>query len=170
MLARTRILPARTNRPDDPRARALAEVETLGWLLDRSMSVPGTGGRRFGIDGIIGLVPGVGDLVGGLIGLFLVWRASRMGLPSIVVARMLITTLIDMTLGAIPFVGDVFDFWFKSNARNLDVMRRHLERPDRSTHDDWAAVLAVVGAVLAIVIASGWLLASALGAVFGVFS
>ncbi len=170
MLARTRILPARTNRTSDRRARALAEVETLGWLLDRSLTLPGIGGRRFGIDGVIGLVPGIGDLVGGLIGLLLVWRASRMGLPTIVVARMLITTLIDMTLGAIPFVGDVFDFWFKSNTRNLDLMRRHLERPDRSTRDEWAAVLAVVGAILAILIASIWLLASALGTVFGAFS
>lgn len=170
MLSRTRIVPGRANRSGDRRARALAEVEGLAWLLDRSMSLPGTGGRRFGIDGIIGLVPGIGDLMGGLIGLFLVWRASRMGLPSIVVARMLITTLIDMTLGAIPFVGDIFDFWFKSNARNLDLMRRHLERPDRSTRDDWAAVLAVVAAIVGIVIASVWLLASALGAVFGAFS
>ena len=85
-----------------------------------------------------------------MIGLYVVWRASRMGLPRIVVARMLVTALIDMTVGAIPFLGDVFDFWFKSNTRNLSIMRGHLQQPDRSTRDDWLAMLLVVGVVVAV--------------------
>ena len=171
MLVRDRIRtqPRILDRHDERRARSLAEVESLAWLLDSSIPVPGTG-RRLGIDALIGLIPGFGDVAGGVIGLYVVWRASRMGLPGIVVARMLVTALIDMTVGAIPFLGDVFDFWFKSNTRNLSIMRGHLQQPDRSTRDDWLAMLLVVGAVVAVLAVIGWLVASAIGAFFGLFS
>jgi Domain of unknown function (DUF4112) len=154
---------------DERRARSLAEVEGLAWLLDSSIPVPGTG-RRLGADALIGLIPGFGDIAGGVIGLYVVWRASRMGLPGIVVARMLMTALVDMTIGVIPFLGDVFDFWFKSNTRNLTIMRRHLQQPDRSTRDDWLAVLLVAGAVVAVVAVLGWLVVSVIGAFVGLFS
>jgi hypothetical protein len=170
MLVRSRLQPSAATHLDDRRTRSLAEVEALAWLLDNSIPVPGTGGRRLGIDGIIGLIPGVGDVVGGLIGLYVVWRGSRMGLPGVVVARMLFTALIDMTLGAIPIVGDAFDLWFKASTRNLSIMRRHLQEPDRSTRDDWLAVLLVVGAAVAVLAFIGWLVASLIGALFGLFS
>jgi uncharacterized protein DUF4112 len=166
---RLRTQPRILDRRDERRARSLAEVESLAWLLDSSIPLPGIG-RRLGIDALIGLIPGFGDVVGGVIGLYVVWRASRMGLPGIVVARMLVTTLVDMAIGVIPFLGDVFDFWFKSNARNLTIMRRHLQQPDRSTRDDWVAVLLPIGAVIAALALFGWLVASAIGAFFGLFS
>ena len=118
------------------RPRGLAEVETIAWLLDNSIPVPGTG-RRFGIDALIGFVPVVGDVVSGGIGLFVVWRASRFGLPRVVVARMLVNSVIDIAIGAIPLIGDAFDLWFKANTRNLAIVRRHLEHPDTSTRNDW---------------------------------
>lgn len=149
------------------RSSSLAEVDTLAWLLDNSIPVPGTGGRRFGIDAIIGLVPGIGDLVSGVIGLFVVWRGARLGLPAVAVARMLATTVVDLAVGSIPVVGDVFDLWFKANTRNLAVMRRHLGEPDVSTRDDWLALLVLVGAALLVVALVGWLVASLLGAVMG---
>jgi hypothetical protein len=166
---RSRTQPRILDRRDERRARSLAEVEGLAWLLDSSIPVPGTG-RRLGIDALIGLIPGFGDVAGGAIGLYVVWRASRMGLPGIVVARMLVTALVDMAIGVIPFLGDVFDFWFKSNARNLTIMRRHLQQPERSTRDDWLAVLLPIGAVIAALALFGWLVASAIGAFFGLFS
>ena len=149
------------------RSRGLAEVEALAWLLDNSIPVPGTGGRRFGIDAVIGLVPGVGDLVSSAIGLFIVWRGARLGLPTVAVARMLAITAVDLAVGAIPIVGDAFDLWFKANTRNLAVMRSHLEQPDRSTRDDWLALLAIVGAALLVVALVGWLVASLLAAIIG---
>jgi Domain of unknown function (DUF4112) len=166
---RLRTQPRILDRRDERRARSLAEVESLAWLLDSSIPLPGIG-RRLGIDALIGLIPGFGDVAGGVIGLYVVWRASRMGLPGIVVARMLVTTLVDMAIGVIPFLGDVFDFWFKSNARNLTIMRRHLQQPDRSRRDDWLAVLLPIGAVIAALALFGWLVASAIGAFFGLFS
>jgi Domain of unknown function (DUF4112) len=157
----------RIPRSTPERSRGLAEVEALAWLLDNSIPVPGMGGRRFGIDAVIGLVPGIGDLVSGAIGLFIIWRGARLGLPTVAVARMLATTAIDLAVGAIPVVGDAFDLWFKANTRNLAVMRRHLAEPDVSTRDDWLALLGLVGAALLVVALIGWLVASLIGAIIG---
>ncbi len=154
----------RSSEPEPGRSRALDEVETLAWLLDNSIPVPGTGGRRFGIDAIIGLVPVVGDVISGGIGLFVVWRGSRMGLPRVVVARMLANSALDLLIGSIPVIGDAFDLWFKANTRNLRLMRRHLERPETSTRNEWLVVGALIGIVLAIVLSIGWLLASVVNA------
>ncbi|HEX7197762.1 MAG TPA: DUF4112 domain-containing protein [Candidatus Limnocylindria bacterium] len=149
------------------RSRGLAEVETLAWLLDNSIPVPGTGGRRFGIDALIGFVPVVGDLVSGGIGLFVVWRGARLGLPRVVVARMLANSAIDIAIGAIPFVGDAFDLWFKANTRNLRLIREFLEQPDRSTRSEWVALAVLIGAVVLVVVLLGWLVVAVLSALFG---
>jgi len=158
----TRIPPARSVQ-----SRALAEVETLAWLLDNSIPVPGTGGRRFGIDAVIGFVPVVGDLVSGGIGLFVVWRGARLGLPRVVVARMLANSAIDLAVGSIPIAGDAFDLWFKANTRNLGLMRRHLEQPDLSTRNEWLVLLGLIGAVALILGFIGWLLVSLFTTVVG---
>jgi len=162
--------PIRSPRTEAQRARSLAEVEGLAWLLDNSIRVPGTGGRRFGIDAIIGLVPGIGDVVSGAIGLIVVWRGSRMGLPRVVVGRMLLNTLVDIAVGAIPIIGDAFDLWFKASTRNLGLMRRHLERPNTSTREDWTAVLLMVGLAVAVIVAVVWLVVAVIAAVIGAFN
>jgi len=149
------------------RSRALGEVEALAWLLDNSIPVPGTGGRRFGIDALIGFVPVVGDLASGAIGLYVVWRGSRLGVPRVVVARMLVNSAIDLTVGAIPIIGDAFDLWFKANTRNLALIRRHVEEPETSTAREWFGLLALIGLVVAIVFVLGWFLFSLISAVAG---
>lgn len=161
---------AAVTREDPARARALAEVEFLAWLLDNSIPVPGTGGRRFGIDALVGFVPVVGDLFGGVMSLVVVWRGSRMGLPRIVVVRMLANAVIDLVIGAIPLVGDAFDLWFKVNDRNLRLIRRYLERPDASTRHEWLVVLVMIAVVVALVALLGWLVVSLLSAVVGLFA
>lgn len=162
-MARVTRLPSRTAET----TRGLAEVEAIAWLLDNSIPAPGFGGRRFGIDAVIGFVPVVGDLVSGGIGLFVVWRAARLGLPRVVVARMLANTALDMAIGSIPFVGDAFDLWFKANTRNLGVMRRHLEDPGRSTRDEWLGLLLLVGAVVLVIGLLLWFVVSVLNALAG---
>ena len=159
----------RLPRTESERSRSLGEVEMLAWLLDNSIPVPGTG-RRFGIDAVIGFVPVLGDLVSGGLGLFVVWRASRFGLPRIVVARMLANTAIDIVVGAIPILGDAFDLWFKANTRNLAIMRRHLEEPATSTRDDWLVVAGLVAAVVGVVLLLGWLVVSVIAALVGLVS
>jgi Domain of unknown function (DUF4112) len=141
---------------------ALGEVETLAWLLDNSIPVPGTGGRRIGADAIVGLVPVVGDLLSAGVGLFVVWRGSRLGLPRVVVARMLANSAIDLAVGAIPVVGDAFDLWFKANTRNLRLMRRHLEEPGASTRREAVGLFILVGIVLLLFALVLWLLVAVL--------
>lgn len=138
-------LPSREEREE--RARRLQEAERLAWLLDNSIPVPFTGGRRFGIDALIGFVPVVGDFIGAGLGLLVVWRAHRLGVPGIVVVRMLANHAIDVTVGAIPFIGDAFDLWFKASSRNLRLMHRYLEDPDASTRRQWV----VIGGLLLVV-------------------
>jgi len=142
-------------------------VEALAWLLDSSIPVPGTGGRRFGIDALIGFVPVVGDLVSGSIGLYIVWRGSRLGLPRVVIARMLANSAIDLAIGAIPFVGDAFDLWFKANTRNLTLMRRHLERLDASTTHEWLGLFGFAALLIIVVVLLGWFLVMLIAAIAG---
>jgi Domain of unknown function (DUF4112) len=164
-MSRITRLPARTH----DRSSSMAEVETLAWLLDNSIPVPFLPGRRFGADAIIGLVPGFGDLVSAGLGLFVVWRASRMGLPRIVVARMLVNSAVDLVVGAIPFAGDAFDLWFKANTRNLYLARRWLEQPERSTRDEWLALLLIVAILVGMVAFVFWAVFAVIGWFVGLF-
>ena len=157
----------RIPRRTEDRSRALGEVEALAWLLDSSIPVPGTGGRRFGIDALIGFVPVVGDLASGVIGLFVVWRGSRLGVPRVVVARMLVNSVIDIAIGAIPLFGDAFDLWFKANTRNLALIRRHVEEPETSTAGEWLVLMGLVGLVVAIIFLLGWFVIAAIAAIAG---
>jgi len=139
----------------------------MAWLLDNSIPVPLTGGRRVGIDALIGLVPFVGDLASGGIGLFVIWRASRLGLPKVVLTRMLANLALDVVIGAIPLIGDAFDLWFKANTRNVGLLRRYIERPERSTRSEWLALAALVGILAAVIVMLVWLLVSVLSALAG---
>jgi hypothetical protein len=144
---------------------ATAEVELLAWLLDNSIPIPGTG-RRIGLDALIGLIPGAGDIVSGGLGLLVVVRAAQRGLPTIVLARMLINVGLDFAIGAIPVIGDLFDMWYKANIRNVGLMRRYVTQPTASTTGQWlffGGILATVGlAAFAFV----WLIWTLLGAIF----
>ena len=107
--------------------QSLERLEALAKLMDSSFLVPGTN-VRMGLDGLIGLVPVVGDLVSGAISSYLIWEARRLGASRWVIGRMAANTLIDTTIGAIPIVGDAFDVMFRTNIRNLALLRKHLAR------------------------------------------
>jgi len=112
-----------------PRTREerLARIEALATLLDTALVIPGTN-LRFGLDALIGLVPGIGDAVTTAVSLWLVKEARALGAPAHLIARMLGNILIDGVVGAVPLVGDAFDLVWKSNRRNLHLLRGHLER------------------------------------------
>ena len=132
--------------PHDP----LAKDPVLTWLaglMDSAFVIPGTK-LRFGLDPIIGLIPVVGDLLGGLVSAFIVFRCRTLRLPGIVLARMSINVVINALIGAIPAIGDVFSMWFRSNERNLDLARGYLANPAKATARDWAAVLGTAAIVL----------------------
>jgi hypothetical protein len=103
----------------------LVRIERLVDMLDSWFAIPGTS-VRVGLDSIVGLIPGVGDVVMLLASLHVVERLSRLGLPVTVRLRMYANVLIDFAVGAIPVLGDIFDVAFKANVRNLTLARRHL--------------------------------------------
>jgi hypothetical protein len=135
-------------------------VRQLVNLLDTAFELPIVG-WRIGLDPIIGLIPGVGDAITTVISLYIVVSALKLGAPRIVVARMLVNVLIDALLGAVPIVGDVFDLWFKANARNLALFERSLiggQSGRRGTHwSDWLVVALAVLALGLVVAGAAWL-------------
>jgi hypothetical protein len=108
--------------------RRLERLRWLGELLDNSIPVPGTN-FRFGLDTIIGLVPGVGDLVGGALSAYIILEAARLGVPRALLVRMGYNVLVDVAVGTVPVLGDLFDAGYKANLRNLALVRSHVEKP-----------------------------------------
>ena len=106
---------------------ALRRIEAMEHLLERSLTIPGIS-RKVGLDAIAGLVPVVGDIVAGALGAYIVREASNLGLPKWKLWRMAGNIAIDTAFGAIPLVGDAFDLLFRSNTRNLKIVKRHLEK------------------------------------------
>ncbi len=99
-------------------------------VLDDGLRIPGTS-LSFGLDAVLGLLlPEVGDVVTAVSGLSLIWLAIRQQAPSRVIARMLLNLVVDALVGAIPLLGDVFDFAFKANRRNLDLLKAHTQLSD----------------------------------------
>jgi hypothetical protein len=113
----------------DERSLEERELEAFGKFLDSSIRLPG--GLRIGWDGIIGLVPGVGDAIGLGLSSWLVWRACQLELPRPVIIRMLLNVGVEAVVGIVPIVGDLFDFVFKANNRNVALMQEALESKRR---------------------------------------
>jgi hypothetical protein len=136
-------------------------IATMSHILDDLVEIPGTG-RRIGVDPVLGLVPVVGDAVSALASIWVIAEAARFRLPPIVLARMVVNAVVDFVIGAIPVVGDLFDFVAKANSRNLALFRRHASDPNASTADQKAffagLVLLLVGIVWLMIQLVGWLL------------
>ena len=117
--------PATRDRPEDFDARE-KRLEQLAWLLDESIRLPG--GFRVGADGLIGLIPGIGDLAGAALGSYLIYEARSMGAPKRLLTRMAMNVGLETLVGTIPLVGDIFDFYYKANRRNIDLLRRYNQK------------------------------------------
>jgi Domain of unknown function (DUF4112) len=145
--------------PGQPRDRwsgagRLLGDERLQWLevlLDEAFVIPGTR-IRFGIDGIIGLVPGLGDVLAGILSLLIPLAAWVRGVPYVTLVRMLTNVSIGLLIGAIPFVGDGFLIFWKANRRNYRLLTRSIAEPHRHTWRDWA-FLFLLGLGIAIIFA-----------------
>ena len=114
------------------RAERIARLDALATLLDTAFVVPGTE-IRFGLDALIGLVPGIGDAVTTAISLYIVNEARALGAPRLLVARMLANVALDGVVGAVPLVGDAFDVAFRANRRNMALLRDHLDKTEGTT-------------------------------------
>lgn len=160
-------VPARESSPD---ARALARARRLATILDAAVRVPGTR-IRVGLDALLGLVPGGGDVAGALLAGGVVLAAARLGAPASVLARMLGNLAVDALLGTVPLAGDLFDVAWKANLRNVRLLEEHLGDPAGTSRGSRrvmvaaaAGVLLVVALVLAVVVGAARLLAGLLGA------
>ena len=102
---------------------AMHHLGMLSYLLDQAFRVPGTN-WRFGIDSLIGLIPGLGDIIGSLVGGYSLWIARQLGAPASVQARMVLNLVVDGVIGIVPFAGDLFDFAFKAHSRNYALLSR----------------------------------------------
>lgn len=125
-------------------AGELRGARALTGLLDTALRIPGTR-IRFGLDPLLGLVPGLGDVAGAAMAGYVVILASRFGAPAPVLLRMLANLGVDTVLGAVPLLGDVFDVAWKANVRNLALLERYLDEPGTTRR----ASTLVVGGILA---------------------
>ncbi|MCI0411511.1 DUF4112 domain-containing protein [bacterium] len=146
------------------------QLDQLAWLLDNCFKIPGTK-WRFGLEAVLGLVPGAGDIISGLLGLFLLIRAFQFRLPKIVIVRMLVNSLLDFAIGAIPFVGDAFDFVYKANTRNMKLFHQYAETPLKSTNRHWifigGLVAAFLGMAFAVLVVMIWAISRLFGGAQG---
>ena len=120
-------------------------IEMIAWLMDRSIPI---GGYRIGLDPIIGLIPGFGDVFGTLVSAVLIVQAQRAGVPKATVLRMMANVGIDTLLGSVPFVGDAFDFAWTANSKNLELYRASMRGRRENARDYGFLVLLLLGLVI----------------------
>lgn len=153
-------------QPRHLQSSVLRRLRFIGHLLDNSIPIPGTG-QRIGIDPILGLLPGAGDVLGTVLSAYIVFEAARLGLPRETLTRMIGNILFETVTGSVPILGDVVDATWKANLRNLALLETHLDpsassidRPSRKP-DTGFMVLIVVGFILltiAILTVTGFLI------------
>jgi hypothetical protein len=135
--------------PQGSNDRALVALRKWAVLLDSAFRVPGTQ-MRFGLDPIVGLLPGAGDLVTGFFSVMILLHSVRLRIPKVVIARIVLNTGLDLLVGAVPLLGDLFDAGFKANLRNLRLLERHAQRAVKPQTSDYLFVglcLAILSAL-----------------------
>ncbi|PAU93060.1 hypothetical protein CK503_14165 [Aliifodinibius salipaludis] len=138
-------------------------------LLDSKFTIPGTN-IRFGIDPIIGLIPGAGDVFAGVISLYFLIQAAMLGGKASVLGRMFLNILMDVLIGSIPVLGDFFDIYWKANLRNARILDELQEHPEQTTSESrlwiWFVVIQFVVILLGIILFFGWVVAELVGLLF----
>jgi hypothetical protein len=140
-------------------------LENLSRYLDGLFRVPGTG-WKFGLDALIGLVPNVGDTLTSLASFYILVAGVRYGVPKITLLRMAFNIGLDYVVGSIPFLGDAFDFFWKANKKNMDLIRERATGKNVGTTGDYVFVFVIIGILIAILIGSILLSLYILGTIF----
>lgn len=130
---------------------AITRLRQISYLLDNAIAIPGTD-IRFGLDPILGAVPGGGDILAGVMSIYIVFEGARMGLPAASIGRMGFNILIDTLTGFVPVIGDLFDVTWKANSLNVALLEKHLANPEPSRATDKAFAILIIVALLALVI------------------
>lgn len=135
----------------DPRGDArIARSLRLAWLLDSAVRIPGTR-IRFGLDPLLGVVPGLGDALAALLGGYIIWSAVRAGAPRVMVGRMLANVAVDALVGAVPLAGTIFDVAFKAHRRNASMLAEWSRSPAAATAGRRSPRLFLAGMVILLV-------------------
>lgn len=133
--------------------RRIEGLRRLGYLLDNSIPIPGTR-FRIGWDALIGLIPGVGDLAGGALSLYIIFQSARLRVPRALLGRMAWNVAVETVVGAIPLLGDLFDAGYKANLRNLALLQQHLEEPRESRQASRRFALLLAGGLVLLIAAA----------------
>lgn len=136
---------------DEAREHLLAIADIIARVMDTTIKIPGTS-LYIGLDPLLGLIPGIGDVLANLIGTVILGLGTRLRLPRIVLARMSLNLLINGTVGAVPIVGDLFSVWFRSHSKNALLLREAAMKPDRETHTDWFYVGGIIGGTVGLLL------------------
>ena len=146
-MARGRV--TRIRRLTPAQVQRLAALKHFASLLDSAFVIPGTA-YRIGLDPIVGLVPGIGDLLSPLFTIGILWQSRDLDLPRVVQLRMLLNVAIDTVLGIVPVIGDIFDVAWKANDRNYALLEQHAYEERHPSAGDWAFVVLMIVLVFAI--------------------
>ncbi|HMU34798.1 MAG TPA: DUF4112 domain-containing protein [Pyrinomonadaceae bacterium] len=128
-------------------------LDNLSRYLDGLFRIPGTG-WRFGLDALIGLIPNIGDTLTFLPSMYILFSGVRYGVPKITLLRMALNIAIDYLVGMIPFLGDAFDFVWKSNKKNMDLIRTRATGRGKGTRSDYLFIFGLIGTLLLLLVAS----------------
>jgi hypothetical protein len=146
------------NRIKDTRHRPRSSTERIALarfladLLDQRFTIPGTS-IRFGLDPILGLIPGIGDALANLAGSAILLIAAQYRLPKIILLRMGLNVAFNALIGALPIFGDVFSIWFRSNVKNAQLLERYVSAERQApTAGDWVFVVAVIFGIVLLMI------------------
>lgn len=131
----------------DPFAQRDPFIAYAARLMDSVFTIPGTK-IKFGLDPLIGLIPGFGDTISSLISIVLIARSSRLGVPKIILARMALNVLLNAGIGAIPVLGDLFSVFYQSNTKNYALLKKHAGAERKSTARDWLFIVGLLGALI----------------------
>ncbi len=145
--------------PDDKLPPDLVALRRFAFLMDEAFQIPGTR-LRLGVDALLGLIPGVGDVIGGVLSTWIVAGALRHRVPARIIVRMVLNIAVDLLFGAVPVAGDIFDFLFEENMKNRRLLEQHRDRkrPPRSP----VAIALAVTFVLLLVMALSITISAAL--------
>ncbi|MGB3790049.1 MAG: DUF4112 domain-containing protein [Phormidesmis sp.] len=130
---------------------SLKRLQRMSHVLDKAIAIPGSD-IRVGLDPILGLLPGGGDVVTGLLSVYIVFEAAKMGLPAPTLGRMGFNILLDVLSGTVPVLGDIFDVGWKANSQNVALIEKHVAAPTPSRAADKAFSILVIAGLVALVI------------------
>jgi hypothetical protein len=143
--------PKRVPSVVNPRYTSLQRLRQLSYVLDNAIPIPGTG-YRIGLDPILGLLPGAGDTVAGVLSAYIVVEAARMGIPRETLVRMVSNIILEVVLGSVPLLGDVFDAMWKANARNITLLESHVDMPQTGRKGDRLFLILLILGLAVVVI------------------